>query len=110
MQVLAPALKCISITDQALSGYGFESLDCLPGLPFALYSMQFLHAPVFQKLQPAFRAAVLEGLLVLCNWLCELTNAYGLVLENPQVCLHLHLPLLPDVWTAVWLHSVHPTN
>lgn len=85
LQVLAPALKCISITDQVLSGYGFESLECLPGLPFALFSTQFLKEEVFQKLQPAFRSAVLEGLVILCNWFSEMMNAYGLVLENPQV-------------------------
>eukprot|EP00892_Ulva_mutabilis_P010229 jgi/Ulvmu1/7579/UM038_0002.1 len=98
--MLAPALKCISITDQALAGYGFESLDCLPAVPFALYSTQFLQTPVFQKLQPAFRAAVLEGLLVLCNWFCELTNAYGLVLENP---LHQKQEVPPVIRAQIML-------
>jgi hypothetical protein len=80
VQVFPAATQCLFVLDMCTSGFGFETLDCLPSMPFALYDFSFLDKALFLKMQPGMRAAVLEGLLTVVNWLRELVNGYGLTL------------------------------
>ena len=78
MQILPPVLQCVFVIELCLAAKDFGPLDCLPGMPLALYDFAFLDAAVFCKLQPPLRATLLEGVLVVINWLRELLNGYGL--------------------------------
>jgi hypothetical protein len=87
MQVLPAIARCVFVTDLADGGVSdnYSTLAVLPSLPLALYSFSYLQKPVFAKLAPGFRAAVLQGLAAACNWLRELLNAYGLAQSLSQV-------------------------
>lgn len=60
-------------------------LASLPGLPIALFDFSYLDAAVYQKLAPALRTVVVEGLVAVVNWLREMVSAHGLAISRHRV-------------------------
>lgn len=87
VQILPATVRCLHVTDLAVGG-DYGGLDCLASVPIAMFDFAFLGRDLWPKLSPAFRTAVLHGLLMVCNWFRELINSYGFAqrLNCTQVC------------------------